>query len=291
MTSSSDRLMSSDNSDLPTPSTVDKGKRRADVPTERTPLLRNGSYNESTSRDILLYTTPPSSRHRLRSILTTIFLVSLSVCLIFAIFFAFLAWSYASRASRLVPDRLLNDDVVLSGPFRVDVLNATNGGLYLNVSGRMGFDAGDALGVNHPLPGESEGAFKLIWRSIGRWSIRRLDTVTVELDVVHVAPEYDKSLRLLAAKLPPIEIPLTVDPPRRSDEWLTPVVTEVFVKPTTNLTTLTTFLAESWKHGTVNVKATVGEMKITGGGKGDSWKANFHGMMKNIQTSISLRSE
>ncbi|KAF5350552.1 hypothetical protein D9756_008570 [Leucocoprinus leucothites] len=282
--------MSSEDPILPTTSTVDKGKRRADVPTERTPLLHNAAY-ESTSRDVrVLYSAPPPSRQRLRSILTTVFLVSLSACLIFAVFLTILAWSYASRASRLAPERLLNEDVVLNGPFRVDVLNTTDdGGLWLNVSGRVGFDAGDAMDVNHPSPGDSDGPLKQLWKAIGRWGIRTLDAVTVDLDMVRVAPEYDNSIVLLEAKLPPVELPLTVDPPRRSDEWLSPMVTEVFVRPTKNATVLEKFITESWGNGRFDVSAHVGELRITGGRMESSWKTNFHGKMKNVQTSIRLK--
>ncbi|KAJ3574879.1 hypothetical protein NP233_g1459 [Leucocoprinus birnbaumii] len=282
--------MSSEDSDLPTTSTVDKGKRRADVPTERTPLLQNESYG-STSRDIALFTdTPPSSRQRLRSILTTVFLVSLSLCIIIAVFFSLLAWSYASKASRLVPDRLLNEDVVVDGPFGLDVLNTTDdGGLWLNVSGRVGFDAGHAIGVNKPSPGESDNWLKQIWKAIGRWGIQTLDTVTVELDTIRVAPQSNQSILLLSAQLPPVELPLTVDPPRRTHAWLTPIVTEVFVQPTRNGTVMANFLAESWKRGSFEVDARVRELRITGGGKNGGWKANFHGKMKKVQTSIRMK--
>ncbi|KXN81033.1 hypothetical protein AN958_06279 [Leucoagaricus sp. SymC.cos] len=281
--------MSSEDSDLPTPSTVNKGKRRADVPTEQTPLLQNGTYG-SSSRDGLPYATPPSSRRRIRSLLTTVFLVSLFACLLLGGVLVILAWSYASRAARLVPDKVLNEDVALSGPFRADVLNTTkDGGLWLNVSGRMGFDAGDALGVNQPPPWESEGLLEHLWKVIGRWGIRVLDTVTVEFDSVHVAPDYDNSLMLLEARLPPIEVPLSVDPPRRSADWLSPVTTEVFVRPTKNATTLATFMAKSWKYGSIDINARVGEVKVRGGGKDVSWKTNFRGKMKNIQTIIHLK--
>lgn len=283
--------MSADDSDLAISQSIDKGKRRAEDLTERTPLLQNGSFG-SSSRDILPHTTPPSSRRRLRSVLTTVFLVSLSACILISIFLAILAWSYAARASNISPERVINKDIVLSGPFHVDVLNTTDdGGLWLNVSGRMGFDAGDAIGVNHPLVGEGEGLFEGLWKAIGRWSIQRLDTVTVELDTVHVAPEYDKSLELLEVKMPSVEVPLTVDPPRWSKRWLTPVVTEVFVRPTRNATALSNFVVECWKFGTVDVSATVGEVVVRGGGNRESWKAKFQGKMKNVQTFIRMKSK
>ncbi|KAL9709184.1 hypothetical protein Ac2012v2_007539 [Leucoagaricus gongylophorus] len=271
--------------DLALPSTADKGKRRADASTERTPLLQNGS----TSRDTSHVTTPPSSTRSVRSILTTVFLVSLSICSVFAVISVLLAWSYASRISTLVPEQVINQDVVLSGPFQVDVLNTTDyGGLWLNVSGRMGFDAGDAMGFNHPLPGESEGLFGRVWKALGRWGIRTLDTVTVDLATVHIAPEYDEFLTLLEVKLPPTELPLTVDPSPRSDEWLTPLVSEVLVQPK-NVTAVVDFLSQSWKAGSLNATIRLAQLRIIGGGSQSSWKTSLHGKMTNVQTSIRLK--
>ncbi|KAF9452090.1 hypothetical protein P691DRAFT_805621 [Macrolepiota fuliginosa MF-IS2] len=280
--------MPPDDSDLLPPPTIDKGKRRAEDPTERTPLLQDEAYG-STSSDTLPFTDPPSSRRRLQSVLTTVFLVSLSVCIIIVVLLAILAYSYAARASQISPDRILSKDVVLSGPFHVDILNTTdNGGIWLNVSGRMGFDAGDALGVSHPGVGEGDALFEGVWKAIGRWSIRKLDTVTVELNTVHVSPHDDSDL-LLGARFPPIEVPLTVDPPRRSKEWLSPVVTEVFVKPTRNATVLAKFITESWQHGSFDVSASVGEVVVRGGRKGESWKDRFQGKLMNVQTSIRVK--
>jgi len=266
---------------------ADKGKQRADAPTERTPLLQNGS----TSQDTFLVATPPSSARSIRSILTTVFLVSLFICSIFVAIPALLAWSYASKASSLVPEQVLNRDVVLSGPFRVDVLNTTDfGGFWLNVSGRMGFDAGDAMSLHHPLPGESEGIFSRLWKALGRWGIRTLGTITVDLDTVHITPEYDEFLTLLEVKLPPTELPLTVDPSPWSDEWLTPMVSEVFVQPK-NVTAVLDFLSKSWKAGSLDAIIRLPQLRITGGGSQSSWKTRFHWKMTEIQTSVQFKSK
>ena len=189
-----------------------------------------------------------------------------------------------------MPEQVINQDVVLSGPFQVDVLNTTDyGGLWLNVSGRMGLDAGDAMGFNHPLPGESEGLFGRVWKALGRWGIRTLDTVTVDLATVHIAPEYDEFLTLLEVKLPPTELPLTVDPSPRSDEWLTPLVSEVLIQPK-NVTAVVDFLSQSWKAGSLNATIRLAQLRIIGGGSQSSWKTSLHGKMTNVQTSIRLKS-
>lgn len=283
--------MSSEDPNLSTSSLVDKGKRRADEPTEHTPLLQDGAYG-STSRNILIYTSPPSSRNRLRSILIKVFLISFSLCILVAALLAILAWSYASRAVDISPDKIIQEDVALSGPFHVDILNTTeDGGLWLNVSARIGVDAGGAIGVNHPLAGEEQGIFEELWRAIGRWGIRRLDVVTVELGSVSVSPEYDGSLVLLEVVIPPLEVPLVVDPQRRSNKWLTPVVTEVFVRPTRNVTTLEEFMTASWSHGRFDVIARAKDVVVRGGRGEESWKAKFRAQLEHVQTSIRLKSE
>ena len=209
----------------------------------------------------------------------------------FATISALLAWSYASRASSLVPEQVLNRDVVLSGPFRVDVLNTTDyGGIWLNVSGRMGFDAGDAMGLNHPVPGKSEGLLSRLWKALGRWGIRTMGIVTVHLDTVHITPEYDEFLTLLEVKLPPTELPLTVDSSPWSDEWLSPMVSEVFVQPK-NATAVLDFLSRSWKAGSLDATIRLAQLKITGGGSQSSWKARFRWKMTEIQTSIRFKSK
>ena len=52
---------------------------------------------------------------------------------------------------------------VLSGPFRMDVLNRTDyGGFWLNDSGRMGFDVGDGMG-NDSLLGIERKTTQATW--------------------------------------------------------------------------------------------------------------------------------
>ncbi|KAF7762077.1 hypothetical protein Agabi119p4_8670 [Agaricus bisporus var. burnettii] len=279
--------MSAEDSDHTLSQSIDKGKRRAEEATERTPLLQNGA---STSETLLDPTIPPSNRRRMRTILTTVFLVSLSLSILVAVLVAILAWSYAAKASNMSPEKVINDDVVLSGPFDINVLNTTDdGGLWLKFSGRIGFDAGDALGVNYPIfEEEHEGMFKRVWKAIGRWGIETLDKVVVDADTIIISPEHESSLVLLEVKIAPIEIPLTADPPRWSNEWLTPIVAEVYVKPTKNTQSLSKFVIESWRKGTVDVGASAGQISIRGGGKEASWRSKFRGTMKNVQTILRL---
>jgi hypothetical protein len=279
--------MSAEDADHTLSQSIDKGKHRAEEATEHTPLLQNAA---STSHNLLDPATPPSNRRRLSSILTTVFLVSLFLSILIAALVAILAWSYAAKASNISPGKVINDDVVLSGPFNIDILNMTeDGGIWLNISGRLGINAGDALGVNHAVY-EEEGMLKRVWKAIGRWGIKTLDSVTVEADTILISSEYEKSLVLLEVRMPAVEVPLTVDPPRWSDEWLTPIVTEVFVKPTKDTQLLSKFVVESWKRGTVSVGVSSEQISIQGGGRMASWKSKFQGKMKNVQTLLRFNS-
>jgi len=86
----------------------------------------------------------------------------------------------------------------------MDVLNTADyGGFCLNDFGKMGFDAGDAMGLNDPLPGRAKDYSADFGRILG------LGTVTVHLDTVHITLEHDE-LVLLDVKLPPNELLSTV---------------------------------------------------------------------------------
>ncbi|KAF8961431.1 hypothetical protein BDZ97DRAFT_1703298 [Flammula alnicola] len=259
---------------------VDKGKGRALDPTERTPLL--GSSSTAIEEAI----TPADSRRRLRSTLTTVFLISLCICILGFVIIALLAWSYASRASHLKPEDILNDDLVFAGPDRVDVLNITDDGVWLNVRGRIGIDAGRAIDIGSD---PDDGVFRDIWKTVGRWSVRTLDRVSVNMTTIRISPEYDTSVTLVYLDIQPIELPLSVDPPKDTS-WLTPVSRPVHVRLTSNSTVVLQFLKDSWRRGALAVRAEVGQATIRGGGlNSDSWRSNFRGKLSNIRTSIHIR--
>ncbi|CAA7263313.1 unnamed protein product [Cyclocybe aegerita] len=260
---------------------VDKGKRRAQEPSERTPLLA------SSSRTIEEIAEPPDSRRRLRATLTTVFLVSLSICISFFILAALFAWSYASRASNLDPEHIINHDLVFSGPDKVDVLNITDdGGIWLNVKGRMGMDAGAVIGVGSS---EDDGFLEKMWKAVGRWGVRTLDRVSVNLTTIRITTDYDSSAVLVTVDVPPIEVPLAADPPM-DKSWLTKVSTPALIHPTKNTTLLFRFLKESWHRGTLDVRADVGQAFIRGGPLNvGGWRSKFMGRMSNIKLSLRMK--
>ena len=261
---------------------VDKGKRRAQDPTERTPLLGSSSRAED------LDTTPSNSHRRLRSKLTTVFLVSLSLCIMSFVIVALFAWSYASRASHLTPEDVINQHLVLVGPNHVDIINITDdGGIWLNVGGKIGLDAGSAIGIESD---PEDGLFTDLWKIVGRWGVHRLERVSVQLSTITISPEHDRHATLMAIDIPPIELPLAVDPPRDTS-WLTHISIPIHFQVTTNTTLLLQFLKDSWLHGSLAVYTNVGEAYIRGGSlNSDTWQSMFHGTLTNIRASIRMKS-
>lgn len=269
------------------PERVDKGKARAQDPTERTPLLGG------TSQPPLVLDSHNGEHttinRRLRARLTTVFLVTLSFCIFALVLFALLAWTYAARAARLTPEDIIKNDLVVQGPSRVDVLNiSSDGGIWVKVEGQLGVDAGAAIGVNTDV---QDSILTDIWKMLGRHGVRALGKVSVNMSTVTITPQYDTSIVLLTIEIPPLEVPLTVDPPR-DFSWLTTVSTPVFLKPTTDTTLLLRFLKESWQHGSFNVHADVGNATVRGGGlRGETWRSNLHSRLSNIRTSIRMKGE
>lgn len=258
---------------------VDKGKRREPAPTERTPLLESSSQ---ATEDLLT----PSNSHRLRSQLTTVFLVSLSICITFLVIVVLLTWSYASTASHLTPEDIINRHLVFVGPNSVDILNITkDGSIWLNIGGQIGLDAGSAIGIGSD---PEDDLFRDLWKGVGRWGVRRLDRVSVHLSTIAISPEYDLDTTLVAVDILPIELPLTVDPPRDTS-WLTHISTPVHLQLTADTAQLFQFLKDSWLRGSLAVSTHVGQATIRGGSLKFDWRSMFSGKLTNIRTSIHIK--
>ncbi|KAK0223686.1 hypothetical protein IW262DRAFT_1368625 [Armillaria fumosa] len=263
---------------------VDKGKGRAvEPPTERTPLIPPASSSLSSSvADIELSHT--RYRRPLLYKLLYVFFVSLLCCVVVVVALALLAWSYAARASDLSPDAIINDGLVFEGPSRVDVLNMSDtGGIYARIEGRIGMDAGGVIGVNSD---DQDNLMLDLWKSLGRWGIRKLDRVSVRISSVQVVSEQDE--RLAAINIPSQEIVITADPPA-DRSWLQPISTTVFIQPTTNGPILKTFIQEAWREGSFALKVDIGEVAVEGGNLGGtSWKHNLRRKFTDVNTVIRL---
>jgi len=202
---------------------------------------------------------------------------------------ALLAYSYVARAKLVSPDDLLDRAVVVKGPDRLDVLNITkDGGIWINVEGRVGVDAGEVIGVNSD---DNDGIFRDIWKSLGRWGIRRLDKITIKLTTIRIYPEDDDSNFLASLDTSPMELPLTTGP--TSDlSWLTQVSLPVFITPTLNTSALVQFVRDSWRNGTVAVQVHVERAVVQGGSLSDnSWRRIFDQQRSEIYTAIRAKSE
>lgn len=270
------------------PKSVDKGKGRAHDPSERTPLLSHPSQSYTVPDEP---PTPVIARRRLLSKLTFVFLVSLLLCIVAFVVLALLAWSYASRASNVSPDDILNNALVFRGPDRINVLNITSTGeIWVNLEARVGVDAGSILDVDSD-PDEDASLSRDIWKSIGRWGVRKLDRVSVSMSTVNLTLAYDPSTILASVDIAPVEVALTADLP--SDvSWLSRISVPLLIRPTSNSSVLLHFVREAWRTGSAAIETEVGSVVVRGGGlKQNSWRSVFHGQLSNVRAGIRLNSK
>ncbi|KAK7680299.1 hypothetical protein QCA50_016539 [Cerrena zonata] len=259
---------------------IDKGKGRAAPlhPTESTPLLASHSNSHQELED---YSTP---RRHLCTRLFTVFTVTLLTCVLLLLVIVLIAYSYGSRASDISSDILIRRALVLRGPDRIDVLNFTQEeGLWVQVDGRIGVNAGAALEINSE---EDDGLLAGMWKSLGQWGVRTLDSVTVNLSTIHVTSKHD----LLAnISFPPLDLPLTTNPPDNLS-WLQKFSLPIHIKPTNDSSVLLRFAKESWKDGMINVKAAVDEATVSGGHLNEnSWRKRLHLDRTDVTSNVRLR--
>ena len=74
------------------------------------------------------------------------------------------------------PETVIHQQLTFSGPDRIDVLNVSQAGIWLNIRGKVGTDAGKVIGVASD---PEDGLFRFLWKAFGRWSVRTLDKVTL----------------------------------------------------------------------------------------------------------------
>jgi hypothetical protein len=127
-----------------------------------------------------------SSSCHLFAKLTKVFLWSLSIIILVLITAALLAWSYASRASGLSPQDIINKHLTFKGPQKDKILNiTTDGGVWVDAQGMLGVDTGDALAINTD---PDDGFFEGIWKSIGRQGVRTSGSVSLNLTTISLRP-------------------------------------------------------------------------------------------------------
>ncbi|KAL4071758.1 hypothetical protein V8B97DRAFT_2084205 [Scleroderma yunnanense] len=266
-----------------------KGKGKASLseqPTESTPLLQieSDSSQSSGSSDDALDPESAAVRQRLYSTLTIVFFASLSFCLLAFVAIVLVVYSFTSRLSDVSPQDLLDNGLQFQGPSRIDVLNATDGGLWINVDARVGIDAGFILGVNSE---GDEGPLKGAWKSIGRLGIRLMRTVSADVSEVYVYSSRQALLATVSAD--PLELPITTNPPHDAS-WLTPVSVTLFVRPTNSSSDLTKFVEDVWHDRTVSVHTLVSAITVWGGQVDrKSWRSKFTITMENLETQVTAK--
>ena len=217
--------------------TKGKGKYEPREATETTPLLGAGSSQVSGEEELDLENNSVA-RRRLWKRLIFVFLCTLSFCFLVFLALALLAYSYATRIFYLSPDDVLANALIFQGPDKVDVINATDGGLWIRVDARLGVDVGSIIGANTD---NDEGTLSDLWKSVGRLGIHILGTVSANAATVYV---YSDQALLATVSAQPLHLPVTSNPPHDSS-WLTPVSVPVFVRPTDNSSTLAQFVEDS----------------------------------------------
>lgn len=261
--------------------TTSKGKARArpeDID-ETTPLL-------ASSSGIHIEADIPRRRRRLTSRLLSVFLFSLAFCVVAFVFLVLIAYSYGSRASNISPEKIQRS-VRFRGPDRLDVVKVgRDGAVLLEVKGRIGVDAGSVIGIQDD---EEDGIFRYVWKSIGRWGVRQVDRVSVNLSVVEVYTTQTHSL-LANVSIPPLEVPLTVNP-LQDDSWLTEMTIPISLVPTKNITTLIEFIRESWRDGALQMTSETHRAALHGGGLNErSWRARLRAVQTNIRMPMRIKS-
>lgn len=267
---------------------LDKGKARA-APlecTEETPLLASASASYAADPTFPLQ-SHPRRRDALLSRLLSIFLFSLSLCIIAFSLVALIVYSYASRSTSLSPQELVQRALVFQGPDRLDVLNITsNGDIWVRIDGKVGLDAGAALGVNTE---DGDSILGDLWKSIGRWSVHRLERISMNTTVIHISST-DGDI-LANVSVPTLELPLSANPPP-DDTWLTSVSIPVLLQPTKDTWKLLSFARTCWRDGTVTVSASVAEVVVGGGGITETgWRKLVRIIRSDISSIIRIKSE
>ncbi|KAG6895600.1 hypothetical protein C0992_000447 [Termitomyces sp. T32_za158] len=266
----------------------DKGKGRAENPTERTPLLEGQSSSSTlVLNDDENATSRAESNRQLRSRLAKVFLVSLCLCIVAFAFLAMLAWSYASEVSRLSPDDVVRDALVIQGPDRVDVHKITwSGEIWLTVNARLGVDAGIVAGVNSK---PRDTVVSRWWKACGRWGIQLLDRVTLTLSTITITSRSDPSIILASVSTSPMVVSLAADPPTDAS-WLTPVSIPVVIRPNNDTSAWIQFIRQSWRRGSIDVQANVGRAVVHGGSENEkTWRTWFYQKMSDVKTSIRFQ--
>lgn len=254
-----------------------KGRARQESIDEHTPLLPSSSV-------LPVETEVPPRRRHLTSKLVSVFLCSLSFCVLIIVLVALIAYSYGSRASTLSPEELRRS-VRFKGPDKLDVIKiGPDGGIWLHVQGRIGVDAGEVIGVNDE---ENDNLITYLWKSFGRWGIRRVDRISVHLSTVEVHSRHDFLANITLA---PLELHLTTNPPP-DETWLEGILIPLYLAPTRDPAAIIRFVRESWRDGFAQIETVTDHAIVSGGDLGEhSWRSKLHASRSNVRLPMRIKS-
>lgn len=283
--------MDSDNPYVEPHTPIDKGKQRAATPepSERTPLLpSSSSHTTHQSRPHLSSPERPPHQNLIRKLLI-VFSATLVACVVVLVLILLFALSYSSRVSSLTAQDVLDRGLFVEGPDRIDVLNVTKeDGIWIRVDCRVGLDMGRVLRIR---PDDEDLIWTELWKGIGRWGVRKVGRVSIELSQITVTSRSEPSLNLAVMAAPKVELPLSPDPPS-SLEWLTPMTIPINIHPTNRTKDLILFANESWMSGIIQVSTTISSIRVTGGGvHEDTWRGSFGTERSNVSIAIRTKSK
>lgn len=283
--------MNSDNPHTPSCPPIDKGKQRAATPesSERTPLLPSTSSHAIHQPHSHLSNPGRSPRQILVRKLLIVFFVSLVACVVALVLILLFALSYSSQVSSLTTQDILDRGLFVEGPDRVDVLNATKeDGVWIRVDGRVGLDMGRVLRVR---PEDDDFVWTELWKAIGRWGVRKVGRLSIELSPVTVTSHGEPSVSLAVVTVPVIELPLSSNPPS-SPEWLTQMSVQIHIRPTNNTKDLVHFAKDCWMSGVIQVSSDIPSIRVAGGRiREHSWRGSFGTERSNVSIAIRTKSE
>ncbi|KIJ22743.1 hypothetical protein M422DRAFT_786352, partial [Sphaerobolus stellatus SS14] len=272
-----------------------KGKAKADP---RQPLLGedtdNNHYGSTSqpSQDAAQRTrspaTPSIPLHRAwRSHLLTGALAFLTLLLGGALAAILLADSYAAPALRRIngalaanssaSDAFWKEAVIVRGPDsikmsglgrRKDDAGKEHLELNLTVAVRMAVDTDFVMDLRQS---DEDSWFTERWKSIGRWGVGSLGSITTLMDDIVIYPaNMTKDTPILTLKArSPIPVPLRpglTKADHRNTPYLQTVSIPFTVSPSQNTTLILDFLKKSWIHGFANVRVYAPELTVYGGG-------------------------
>jgi hypothetical protein len=261
-----------------------KGKQRAVEPTEHTPLLSSSTTGENYSDDESLR---PSGPPTILARLAFVFLVSSVICIVIFFIFALIVWLYASHTTTQMKN--IGDAMVVAGPFSVQLLNTSSGHPRLQLNAKAGLDVANALDLESSQDDRLSEKFR---KSLMRWGVRKLHTVSVTLDAIHIQPKNAHPVdNLLVISIPPLTLPVAAEP--SSDRgWLSNISIPLEIQPSWNMSLYEDFLKQAWELGTLGMNTEICEINVIGGSlHGNTWRKFVRMHVSNFRESISLRCE